>query len=87
MGKNHWRREYGNNDLNWYECKGELLKHYPETDIISNHLGYIVDNRWLVSPHKKWRSIGKTKWYFYKSIDDLVNRYFKKDKNEINKQV
>ena len=81
MRKNHWRREHGNNDLNWHECKAELLKHYPENKIYLNHLGYIVEETYVVSPHKKWRCIGKDKWYFYKNIDDLVTRYFKKGNN------
>ena len=88
MGKNHWRRENGNNDLNWYECKAELLKYYPENKIYPNVMGYIVEEKFLVSPHKKWRRIGKNKWYFYKDIDDLVTRYLKKGNNyEDNKSV
>jgi len=88
MAKNHWRRENYNNDLNWYECKAELLKHYPENKIYPNRMGYIVEERFLISPHKKWRCIGKDQWYFYKNIDDLVMRYLKKGNNyEDNKSV
>ena len=88
MNKNHWRREHQNNDLNWHECKAELLKHYSENQVYINNLGFIVQERYIVSPHKKWRPIGKDKWYFYKNIDDLVTRYLKKGNDyEDNKSV
>ena len=76
--RNHWRRENHNNDLNWYECKAELLKYYPENQISNGSGGFVVNETYLVSPHKKWKRIGKNTWYFYKNIDDLVTRYFKR---------
>lgn len=86
--KNHWRREHHDNNLNWHECKAELLKHYPENKIYNSENGFIVNETYVVSPHKKWRCIGKDKWYFYKNIDDLVTRYFKRENNnEDNKRV
>ena len=84
---NHWRRSYADNDLNWNECKYDLLKYYSENQVYAHHMGFVVDSRYLVSPHKKWRSIGNHKWYFYKNIDELVTRYFKREKNEDNKQL
>lgn len=87
MSKNHWRREHGSGDFGWYECKAELLKHYSEDKIVTKGQGFIVNNTYLVSPHKKWRRLNTSTWYFYKTIDDLVTRYLKREKHENNKQI
>ena len=87
MSKNHWRRASDNNYLNWDNCLQELLKHYSEDDIYLNAQGYIVNDKYLISPHKKWRAIGRDQWYFYKNIDDLVTKYLKAPKNDHNKSI
>jgi hypothetical protein len=87
--KNRWRRDNSfNNKMNWLECKHELLNYYLESQIKKDAQGYIVNDKYLVSPHKKWKQVGKSQWYFYKNIEDLVTRYLKKGKNyEDNKSV
>ena len=87
MNNNRWRRSFStNNKMNWLDCKHELLKHYSEEDIEKDSQGYVVKNYYVVSPHMKWKVLGKSKWYFYKDIDDLVTRYFKRENNNENNQ-
>ena len=82
---NRWRRSSCvSNIMNWLDCKQELLKHYSEDEIEKDSQGYVVKNSYIVSPHMKWKVLGKSKWYFYKDIDGLVTRYFKRDKSNEN---
>jgi hypothetical protein len=41
--------------------------------------GLLVDDRFVVAiKSNKWRSVDNMKWYWYKNVPDLVNRYFRK---------
>lgn len=36
----------------------------------------IINNKFIISPKsKKWRINGKGKWYWYKDIDNFIERY------------
>jgi hypothetical protein len=83
---NGYRLPYAS-DIAWIRCAIELLKHYDE-DLVEDRQGYLIEKKYIVSPHNKWKVIGKNKWYRYKDIDDLVTRYLKKGNNyENNKSV
>jgi len=41
--------------------------------------GLLIDDKYVVAvAANKWKNIGKDKWYWYKDIPDLVNKYFRK---------
>ena len=41
--------------------------------------GLLIDDKYVVSiKHNKWRNVHNMKWYWYKNIPDLVNKYFRK---------
>jgi hypothetical protein len=41
--------------------------------------GLLIDDKYVVAvAANKWKNVGKDKWYWYKDIPDLVNKYFRK---------
>ena len=41
--------------------------------------GLLIDNKYVVAVAKnKWRNVNNMKWYWYKNVPDLVNKYFRK---------
>lgn len=41
--------------------------------------GLLIDNKYVVAVAKnKWRNVNNMKWYWYKDVPDLVNKYFRK---------
>jgi hypothetical protein len=63
-------------ELCWLSCEIKLRRHFD--DVEEGHHGFIVNKKFVVSPNKKWRQVGKAKWYWYKDIDDLAVNYLKK---------
>jgi hypothetical protein len=56
----------------------ELLQHgcYVE----DCHHGLLVNGKWIVAVSRnRWCVAGRFRWYWFKSIPDLVRRYFRED--------
>jgi hypothetical protein len=62
-------------ELCWLSCEIKLRRHFD--DVEEDHHGFIVNNKFVVSPKKKWRQVGKGTWYRYKNIEDLITYYLK----------
>lgn len=40
-------------------------------------LGLLVNGKYIVAPYqRKWKILGKNRWYWYSTIPDLVKKYF-----------
>ena len=64
-------------DISELKFQHELLRNNLE---IEGHAhGYLVNNKFIVTPNMKWRNKNSNKWYWYKSIDHLVENYINKD--------
>ena len=40
--------------------------------------GYIIDGKYIITRKGRWKVKWKNTWYWYKSIDDLFERYINK---------
>ncbi len=50
-------------------------------DIQPNNYGYLVNKRYIITRTGRWRVKGKNKWYWYKDIEDLFERYINKPRD------
>ncbi len=66
LAPRHQKRE-------WVESKKEILKY--SKNIQKHPHGWLVDKTYIITPYNKWRNIRYNKWYRYKDIKDLFERY------------
>lgn len=72
------------------ECAARVLKRVHKLEMIEEFesLGFsvllhthglLIDDKYVVAiATNKWRNVNNMKWYWYKNVPDLVNKYFRK---------
>ena len=67
--------------FNWCHTELNLLQ-YP-VEVEDSHQGFIVTTptkrKFVVTPNQKWRDFRRSKWYWYKTIDHLMENYLLKN--------
>jgi hypothetical protein len=60
----------------------KTLREFVETGVPFEYCGdhVVLFDKYLATlNNKRWRVVGKNKWYYYKNAEDLLTRYLLKD--------
>ena len=78
-----WHKMYDNQLYDRELCRLHKLKNFLDLGTaveVHSHHGFLVEGKFVVAfQRNRWRVEGKNKWYWYKDVEDLVNRYIRKE--------
>lgn len=67
--------------INWCRTEINLLQYPVEVEDCGQ--GFVVttptQRKFVVTPYRRWRVMRRSKWYWYKTIDHLMENYLLKN--------